>query len=450
MKKLTRKFLSILLVVIILLSPSFVFASEQYPEDYLSISPWAIRNLHDGQMMGLLDITNENLTKDYTDVVSSGDIFILNENLRTKLDGLLIEKNKNFIPVDVPDNSTRLAVVLSLYNILGVYDKSINEFTEPIDYLVENNILLGKGSEYNLDDLATMEEAITFYVRGVTNTYYDNDLGGKGIFYKIQNNGNTVYLFGSIHVGDFSMYPLEKTRMAAFNESDVLMVELNLLDPKTIDEVNKYQFRNDGTKLVDDLGPELYKKVKTIMNEYQVPEKILENMETWALLNTLITLPIQLDNPQTSALGIDNYFLTQAALNDMEIIPLETVEMQMNILKDYYSKRNENLVDAIKIALEELKSEDSKNKIVREIKELQKIWSEGREKDLAKSFSEEASSQVLVSTRDPLMAENIKNLLEKNTNKTYFVVVGAGHYAPENSILYYLEKSGFEVENLND
>ena len=92
--------------MIILLSPSFVFASEQYPEDYLSISPWAIRNLHDGQMMGLLAITNENLTKDYTDVVSSGDILILNENLRTKLDGLLIEKNKNFIPVDVPDNST--------------------------------------------------------------------------------------------------------------------------------------------------------------------------------------------------------------------------------------------------------------------------------------------------------------------------------------------------------
>ncbi|CRH94707.1 TraB family [Chlamydia trachomatis] len=80
---------------------------------------------------------------------------------------------------------------------------------------------------------------------------------------------------------------------------------------------------------------------------------------------------------------------------------------------------------------------------------MQKYWIDGNEKDFAKIFngSDEFTKHLLVD-RDPKMAEKIDAMLKSKEKKTYFVVVGSGHYVPEKSVLHYLKEKGYTIENL--
>lgn len=79
----------------------------------------------------------------------------------------------------------------------------------------------------------------------------------EGVFYRVQENDQTVYLFGSIHVGDESLYPLHDQIDEAFGEADHLAVEIDMSD---IDELESSQLMMqqgiymDGTSLSDVLG----------------------------------------------------------------------------------------------------------------------------------------------------------------------------------------------------
>ncbi len=413
-----------------------------------NISPWALLTVNDGQMMGLVTMSAESLDKDYTKEITAEEIKDLNEGIIAKLETQNLKKNEAFKGVEVEFDSTREAILLNLFNILGKFDKTVTEETDLIEYMVKNNILKGKGNDYGLKDIATLEEGIVFYTRAITDVYDDHDLGGKGVFYKVEHKGNTVYLFGSVHIGDISMYPIEAERMNAFNKSDELYVEINLLDPELIAETQKYQIKTDGTTLKDEVGEETYVRIKKLMDTIGLPEEMYANMEGWALFNTLSMLPIQMTDPYTTAFGVDVYFLTNAMLEEKPIKSIETVELQMNTLKDYFTENKSGLLENIKEILTAFEKEEL-DEIVKEYRDLMVAWRDGDINKFITMYDENEESKILLENRDPEMAKTIKGLLEADGEKTYFVLVGAGHYAPENSVLKYLKDYGFTVQDLN-
>ena len=48
------------------------------------------------------------------------------------------------------------------------------------------------------------------------------------------------------------------------------------------------------------------------------------------------------------------------------------------------------------------------------------------------------------------MARQIIELLESDEKSTSFVLVGAGHYAPEGSVVDIIKKAGYTVESFNN
>lgn len=446
MKRFTRMKLSFLLALVIVLTALPVYATAEVTQP--TISPWAVYGVNDGQMMGLVSLSAENMSKDYTKEITAEDLKSLNDALVEKLDALNLKKNTAFNAETVEFKPTREAVLLNLFNILGRYDLAVKADTDPIEYFVKNNILKGNGTDNALKENATLEQGIAFYTRAVTDLYDDHDLGGKGAFYKVVNKGNTVYMLGSVHVGNISMYPIEAERMKAFNESDELYVELNLLDPEVAASAAAYQYKTDGTTLKDELGEELYGRVKAVMESLGVTEDVYEKLEGWALFNTLNILPLQMSNPYTSSLGADVYFMTNAMLDGKPIKSLETVELQMGILKDFYSTNEEGLIGNIKEAITAFEN-DELEEVIKEYNELIVAWRDGNVDKFATMYDEDEDSKILLETRDPEMAKKIKAMLEAEGENTYFVLVGAGHYAPGNSVLKYLRNYGFAVEDLN-
>lgn len=449
MKKLQRKILLLALALILVFTAVPVLAEEAPAASPPVFSPWAILDLTDSQYFGLTPMTSDADGKDYTVEISQEELETLEKNFLAKLERNNVKVNENFKPEKLELDNTRNSIIRNIFNVMGRYDLNVNNETDPIDYLVSEGILRGNGEDLKLEEKATIEEAITFYVRGIRKIYEKADLGSKGVFYKIKNKGNTAYLFGTVHLGDVDMYPIHNSRIQALIESDVVLPELNLLDQNTILEVGTSQFRTDGSELKDEIGEELFNELAALFTQMGVTEEVLNTMETWAVINNLSNMIMLLDDPTAPLLGIDMYVLTNSMFLGKEIQPLETVETQMGTLDEYYRNFSDESKKTIRELLDGLDDEEVIKETQDELKTMMKAWKEGDEEVIVELFEGDESSQILVKERDPEMAKKIKELLKKDGENTYFVMVGSGHYSPEGSVLTYLEDYGFEIIDLN-
>jgi uncharacterized protein YbaP (TraB family) len=446
MKNFRRRLVALLLGLIIVFPAVPVFAQE----NDLGISDWAIEDISDSQYIGILEISEETLSMNYLKDIDEEILKEFIENFDKKLESTGVKRENNFENVPVEKDLTRERVLLEIYNVLGKYDSNITAETNPIEFFSENGILKGKGSDNKLEDIATIEEALIFFVRSTKYFYEINDLGGRGVFYKVENDGNTVYLFGSIHLGDNMMYPIEANRLKAFEESDKLFVELDVQDQGILAQLQKYQTRSDGKKLKDELGEELYAKYQAIAESLGLKESDYENLEGWAVLNQLTMIPTLSENPYGSILGVDNFFISKSKLQGKPVISLETVEIQMDTLMEFYGNNKDVLLSNIEEAIEVIHSEEKIAQSKKEIDNLKMNWNSGEADKIGELFEEDESSKILTSKRDPEMARQIIELLESDEKSTSFVLVGAGHYAPEGSVVDIIKKAGYTVESFNN
>ncbi len=263
--------------------------------------------------------------------------------------------------------------------------------------------------------------------------------------WKIEHKGKTSYLFGSIHVGDKSMYPLPKKVMDAFSASNTLAVEAD------VTKVNQMEMAQTIQKLALDLENPLptvlSEKTKKQYDVYCETETATCNMvkvfEPWMAAMTIEVMGV-MKAGYSDKLGIDQFFLTGA--NNKEIVELESIQGQLELL----DSMPKELQDFMMLGAISKDSED--------FEELMKAWKTGAldefmqeaEKDVKDlGISEEVANQfndIFLYQRNQVMADGIADLIKQG--KSVFAVVGAAHYAGENSVNQYLEEKGFKIERL--
>ncbi|CAH0117954.1 hypothetical protein PAE9249_00419 [Paenibacillus sp. CECT 9249] len=272
--------------------------------------------------------------------------------------------------------------------------------------------------------------------------------GSGGFLWKVSHNGNTVHMLGSIHVATADFYPLNSKIESAFDESDALVVEADVanIDPaamqQQIDGLAKYA---DGSKLKDHLTPELYSQLKHRLDEYGIPEEMVENYEIWyvnMLLESMDAIATGLDPQQ----GIDYYFL-QKAKDSKDILELEGAQFQFEMFDGFSEDVQKTLLELA------LNPEADKQETLQQLAE---YWKTGNEQGLAELLFapvEEKYSdnyaiymEALTDKRNVTMTEKIEQYLQGEGNKTYFVVVGTAHYLGDQGIVKLLERKGYKVE----
>src|SRR5690606_20716313 len=120
--------------------------------------------------------------------------------------------------------------------------------------------------------LRFISEAIGFTVdwHGPTQAVALTKLPSKGYTWKIEKDGNTAYLTGSMHVGDTKMYPLRDEIEQAFDSSDKLAVEVIIsqgFDEETMKEMIAIATYSDGTTLKDHISADTYALVQRFLTE---------------------------------------------------------------------------------------------------------------------------------------------------------------------------------------
>ncbi|MGM8216701.1 TraB/GumN family protein [Bacillaceae bacterium W0354] len=278
--------------------------------------------------------------------------------------------------------------------------------------------------------------------------------GPGGYLWKVENGNTTVYLQGTIHVGTKDFYPLHESIEKAYHEADVVVpeIDLNEIDMFEIQsiysELGEY---NDGTTIRDHLSDETYDELSRVLTDLGLPIQAVEHYKPWMLTSLIQSLMAE----QLGYLyGVDEYFLNKAKLDGKEVIPLETAELQFNVLSGV---SHDYQIEMLKESLVDIEEYDQ------QLQEMFALYKAGNEDELLEylmvdaeedenaEFADEAQAylEALNDERNYGMADKIQGFLEEDDGRTYFVIVGTLHLILEPHVGSILEERGFEVEKVH-
>ncbi|KGR86188.1 TraB/GumN family protein [Lysinibacillus odysseyi] len=420
-------------------------AEEQAPL-MPSISEWAVGTLNEGEKYGIYPVEwyYDGFLEEIP-VEKANELLTLTEK---KIAALGLAENKTYKPVKVKNDNTRGDIVKRLYNIAARYDLPVGK--DPVKYMQERHILQGSSKGLQLEKKATTQQAVLLAVRFIKDTYALAQQGAKGLAWVVEDEDTTVYLLGSIHVGTPDLYPFDEKLTTAFDESDALVVEANVLDMEGLEYYTEKAMYADGITVKDAVAQETYAKLEQVANLYDLPMEQLELQKPWMLSNTLSLLGMEGSfeiAPEVMAMhGIDNYFLVSALLQEKPVIELEGTKAQVDMFEALSKEAQEQgLVDVLDSILQP--SGENEHDMMQE---WFASWKQGDAEAFTKSYLAQAAdpsefNQMLFGVRDEKMAKKIVNMLEEKEG-TYFVVVGAGHFTVDKNIRYHLEQNGYDVE----
>ncbi|MCL1804974.1 MAG: TraB/GumN family protein [Clostridiales bacterium] len=370
------------------------------------------------------------------------------------------------------DELTRGQVVAALYGIIVGAPGQTEEAAAA--YFVEAGLMGGRSSgSYELDKTCTVEEMLVFAARAYEYLAYREGRDAKGFFWKVEGETNTVYLLGSIHISDGSLYPLSRPIEAAFAETDRLAVEADIStmsEAETILMLTMGMYDpGSGETIKDHVPAEVYEMLAEICEAFDIPEEMYDNMKPWLLNLMLQGLAMAGDDIDGANLGIDMHFLRKAHAQGKEIIELESMVFQYNMFNEF---SDELQVLQLTQTLSALVPGDGSEEEEPDEEELAAAENAIREAlimllEIVKAGDEETLGLILgvdMEYEDPLdiefnkiflvdrnagMAEKIHGFLsDEEDTADYFVVVGAAHMLGKTGVVARLTDLGYKVERI--
>jgi hypothetical protein len=264
---------------------------------------------------------------------------------------------------------------------------------------------------------------------------------GSPPLWELKGKSNSIYLLGSIHVLRDDATPLPPTILSAYQDADVLYMEVDVddLDPA---EVQQFTLTNGvlppDQSLADILGPERYGQARLEAEKLGLDLDQLAQLEPWVVALTAVQAQVQRLGLDPDA-GVEQRLARDAKRDQKEIRGLESVADQLGIFDRLPLERQE---DFLLMSLEEA------IELPVAIDDMIDAWQRGDVEQLAAVMSEDFKSfpelyEPLVLARNRNWTRQIIELLDDETD--YLVVVGALHLAGEDSVIQMLRERGYRA-----
>ena len=264
----------------------------------------------------------------------------------------------------------------------------------------------------------------------------------KSFIWRVEAEGSTVYILGSIHFLKKESYPLPPKIEKAFEEADTLVVEANINDEGKINPsiIMERAFYPENDTLPSHVSKETYGRIREEAGGLGIPPEQMDRCRPWFLAITISSLEF-MKMGYDPRYGIDYYFLTKAA-NLKKILELESLDYQIRLLSSLSDTEQELF---LLHTLKDLKIADQ------EFNQLFNAWTsgdcQGMESIMMKYTKEDSrlsgAYEKLIYERNKSMAGKIETYLK--TKGTYFVVIGAAHLIGDKGIVEILRGKGYRV-----
>lgn len=270
---------------------------------------------------------------------------------------------------------------------------------------------------------------------------------GDAFLWKTEIRGNTVYLAGSMHLGKAEDYPLYPDYTKAFEESDILVMEIGeQVSPaaeiyfKALDK----NFRLEDGKTLNDIMPaETIKNSISYLGEegYNALVGYVPSVLAFELYMSGLAL-----SGNYGKYAVDVYFSGLAAERKMKIVGLETIESQLNSL--FSPEPLEMQIESVKQILVRMQIiSDFADATCRayysnDFARLEKILLAGYGDNPVRN----PGYIRLFLARNYKMAERLEEIIsETKEPSTYFVLIGVGHLLGPKNVREILESRGHTV-----
>lgn len=265
-----------------------------------------------------------------------------------------------------------------------------------------------------------------------------------------------IYLFGSIHAADDRAFPMQDKIMNAYNSSDYLAVEVDIValekDFSAQVELVQMLLCEDGKTLKDYLKPDTYNMLIEYLKDNKEYNKAYEMYRPEFIYSLLSNIIVEKGNLDIDD-GIDMYFLNKATKSKKNILELESAtsqyEMLVNLpdeLYDYMIKsfiKNEQLeIDNLILMYEGWLEGDFSKLLESEEIDTSLLEDDLNEYENLEIFTEEYDNEMIYK-RNEKMVKNVDNYFKEGKN--VFVVVGAAHIVGETGLANKLSTLGYNV-----
>lgn len=272
--------------------------------------------------------------------------------------------------------------------------------------------------------------------------------GSTPLIYEVRSPSNTVYLFGTVHVGTRALYPLSPQVEQAFAASRALVLEANPLDQKEVLAAMEYAMYKQPDELSKHVSPELFEQVTALAPRIGLPIEYARRMKPHMLAMTLAMMEIQRLGYDAN-LGVDVHFARRATQAGTPILELESMRGQMQLFDGLAAGLQEGMLQMTVDTIEA-------GSVEAEMDALLTAWAAGDTAGIQATIQRETESlpepvaqelqAVIYDRRNAAMAEKIAGYLAGTD--PVFVAVGAGHLTGDSGIPELLKRRGFTVRRL--
>lgn len=275
-------------------------------------------------------------------------------------------------------------------------------------------------------------------------------------------NGETMYIMGSIHIGDESMYPFDDRINSALESCDYLAVEYDIVsaderaeqwtDMESFMYLSQYMYTG-GDNIKNHLSAQTYNAAKAYLTQKSFYTAEMDYFVP-AFWDNIITSLIIEDTGFNSDIGVDRVLIKLAREVGKEVLEIETEAMQTELVLSF-----DDIVydDSISGMIE------SKDDIKTQYAYMIDLWKRGRD-DLVDVMSNGLSflysgpedgeyaaayedyNKRMIADRNVSMAEVAHGYMKEG--KKVFFVVGVGHIRGDNGIIKLLEEKGYTANKV--
>ena len=265
----------------------------------------------------------------------------------------------------------------------------------------------------------------------------------RGFLWRATKDGRTSYLYGTMHVGKLAwMFPGPEVSKAA-RSSDVIALELDILDPDITGRLQAGMTRRPDRALPEALNRRLRVQIEAAC----LPPDLLAQADP-EMVATTLTMMAARKQGLDPAYAVDAVYAGMARSLGKTVSSLETPELQLKLLLGGSPAESQAAVES---ALDDLESGEASPLLAR----MAEVWAGGR---LGEMESYEKWCQCLETNADRVMMRRM--LDERNpglakgidaihaSGKTVFAAVGTLHMIGKLGLPALLTERGYKVERV--
>ena len=268
----------------------------------------------------------------------------------------------------------------------------------------------------------------------------------KSFLWEVKSATNTVYLFGTIHLGKKDFYPLPDAVEKALASSKKLVVEADISKTEGLADIRKLIMYEAPDTLEKKIPSALFARLKTQLGKFKIPVDGMKPMKPF-MVGALLSVNEFTRLGYDMNFGVDAYLIASANKQMKPVLELESQLGQIELLTNMPPLLQETFLENALTSLEE-------GTIAAQMSGVVAAWQTGDVKQMqdavaaANKGAKQAGEfdEILLYNRHPAMLKKVEGYLSEN--QPHFVAVGSLHLLGPKGLVELLAAKGYKVKQL--